>query len=56
MAIQDKKIEQINLLQINLQTIRKLAGWTIEELGDRIGVTKQMISNLENMKTKMSLT
>lgn len=56
MAVQGDKAYQIELLQENLQTIRKIAGWTIEELGDKIGVTKQTISNLENMKTKMSLT
>lgn len=52
----DFRLKQINLLQENLQTIRRLAGWTVEELGDRIGVTKQTISNLENRKTKMSFT
>lgn len=43
-------------LQKHLIIIRKAAGWTTEELGQKIGVTKQTISNLENMKTKMSKT
>lgn len=43
------------MLQTNLQTIRKIAGWTIEDFGDRLGVSKQTISNLENAKTQMSL-
>lgn len=43
-------------LQDNLSMIRKIAGWTTDELGKRIGVTKQTISNLENKKTKMTLT
>lgn len=46
----------IKRLQENLLSIRRLAGWTAENLGDRIGVTKQTISNLENNKTPMTLT
>lgn len=34
-------------LQDNLYALRRLAGWTAEELGDLIGVTKQTIRNLE---------
>ena len=56
MSILQKRLCQINLLQDNLQIIRRLAGWTVEELGNKIGVTKQTISNLENKKTKMSFT
>lgn len=52
----DTKKEQIQLLQKHLSSIRKIAGWTSEQLGDKIGVTKQTISNLENSKTQMSLT
>lgn len=48
--------EEILRLQENLGTIRKIAGWTTQDLGDRIGVTKQTISNLENKKTGMTLT
>ena len=51
-----KVVEEINKLQENLQTIRKVAGWTTEELGQKIGVTKQTISNLENKNTKMTKT
>lgn len=39
--------EKISKLQKNLAVIRKVAGWTAEDLGDRIGVTRQTISNLE---------
>jgi transcriptional regulator with XRE-family HTH domain len=53
--IMDKK-EQIDILQKHLSSIRKIAGWSLEELGEKIGVTKQTISNLENNRTKMSLT
>lgn len=41
-------------LQDNLSTIRKLGGWTTQELGEKIGVTKQTISNLENKKSTMT--
>ena len=46
----------VRKLQVNLGTIRKIAGWTAQDLGEKIGVTKQTISNLENQKTEMSLT
>ncbi|MGH2232989.1 helix-turn-helix transcriptional regulator, partial [Enterococcus faecalis] len=47
---------QINRLQQNLSSIRKIAGWSAETLGNKIGVTKQTISNLENKKTPMTFT
>lgn len=47
---------QIQRLQTNLEAIRKIAGWTAKDLGEKIGVTKQTISNLENSKTKMNFT
>ena len=53
MNVVDKEIRK---LQTNLQAIRKVAGWTTEELGEQIGVTKQTISNLENHKTTMTKT
>lgn len=48
--------KNIYLLQSNLKPIRQIAGWTAEQLGEKIGVSKQTISNLENLKTPMSLT
>ena len=48
--------EIISFLQDNLSSVRKIAGWTTEEFGDKIGVTKQTISNLENKKTAMTRT
>lgn len=47
---------KIKILQQNLSSIRKIAGWTAEQIGDKIGVTKQTISNLENNKTPMNFT
>lgn len=43
-------------LQKYLPLIRNTAGWTAEDLGQKIGVTKQTISNIETLKTKMSKT
>jgi len=44
----------ISSLQKYLPMLRKLYGWTMEQLGDRIGVTKQTISNLEHDNPKMT--
>lgn len=52
----EQRQRQINRLQENLSSIRKIAGWTAEVLGSKIGVTKQTISNLENKKTPMNFT
>lgn len=52
----DKKQKQMKLLQQNLRSIRQIAGWTAEQLGERIGVTKQTIGDLENKKRPMNLT
>jgi len=52
----EQRQRQINRLQENLSSIRKIAGWTAEVLGNKIGVTKQTISNLENKKTPMNFT
>lgn len=52
----EQRAKQIKKLQINLSSIRKIAGWTAATLGDKIGVTKQTISNLENQKTPMTFT
>jgi len=54
--MKDCTVNQIEQLQNNLGTIRKAGGWSTEEFGDMIGVTKQTISNLENKKTPMSKT
>ena len=54
MAEKDRKKKQIRLLQDNLLSIRKIAGLTAEKLGEKIGVTKQTILNLENGKTELT--
>ena len=45
---------EIQKLQRNLSSLRKLAGWTAEDLGKKVAVTKQTVSNLENFRTSMS--
>lgn len=44
----DTTKNEIIKLQTHLLSIRKIASWTAQELGQKIGVTKQTISNLEN--------
>lgn len=48
--------KEIDKLQNSLSTIRRAGGWTAEEFGDMIGVTKQTISNLETKRSKLSKT
>lgn len=56
MSVEVHIVSDKEKLQKYLPLIRSAAGWTAEELGNKIGVTKQTISNLENQKTKMSKT
>ncbi|QUA52178.1 helix-turn-helix transcriptional regulator [Aristaeella lactis] len=53
-----KKVEskdpEIRRFQRNLNTFRKLAGWTAEELGKKVGLTKQSIHNLETNSVRLS--
>ena len=48
---------KIMRMQNNLGALRKIAGWTTEQLADKLGVSKQTICNLENKEnhTKMKL-
>ena len=54
--MQNTTEHEIEKLQNSLILIRKAGGWSAEEFGDFIGVTKQTISNLENKKTRMTKT
>lgn len=56
----NEKISKENQIKIdrmkrNLRTLRKLAGWTAEDLGEKLGVYKQTICNLEGENSTMSL-
>ena len=47
----DRKISRF---QTSLSTLRKVAGWSAEELGNKLDLTRQSIMNLETGQTKMS--
>lgn len=47
---------EVTRLQNHLLLIRRTVGWTAEELGERIGVTRQTINNIESGKSKLSKT
>ncbi len=47
---------EIERLQDNLLIIRRMLGWRAEELGNRIGVTRQTINNLEFKRNKLTKT
>lgn len=49
-------MEEIIRFQDNMLLIRRTVGWTAEEFGDSIGVTRQTINNLEkNNRDKFKL-
>lgn len=54
MAVPEIERRWIGKFQENLSIIRKVAGWTTQELADELGVARQTISNLETGKTPMS--
>lgn len=45
----------IERFQNNLLLIRRAAGWTAEEFGNKIGVTRQTINNLERKGTAITM-
>ena len=49
-------MEEITRMQDHLLLIRMAVGWTAEEFGERIGVTRQTINNIENGRNKLSKT
>ena len=49
-------MNEIERLQEHLLLIRRAAGWTAEEFGERIGVTRQTINNLEARRNKLNKT
>ena len=49
-------MNEIERLQENLLLIRRTVGWTAEEFGECIGVTRQTINNLEAKRNKLTKT
>ena len=49
-------MEEIVRMQDHLLLIRMAVGWTAEEFGDRIGVTRQTINNIESGRNKLTKT
>lgn len=46
---------KVERLQKYLSLIRTCAGWSASELGEKLGVSRQMVSNLENSRNKMTM-
>ena len=49
-------MEEIKRMQDNLLLIRRTVGWTAAEFGDKIGVTRQTINNIENGRNRLNKT
>ncbi len=49
-------MEEITRMQDNLLLIRRTVGWTAEDFGERIGVTRQTINNIESGRNKLTKT
>ena len=48
--------EEIKRFEEVFPLIRRTVGWSAEEFGERIGVSRQTINNLENKKYKLTKT
>lgn len=49
-------MEEIVRMQENLLLIRRTVGWTASRFGDKIGVTRQTINNIESGRCKLNKT
>lgn len=49
-------MEEIIRMQKYLLLIRRTVGWTAEEFGEKIGVTRQTINNIESGRNKLTKT
>ena len=48
--------EEIKRFEEKFPVIRNAVGWSAEEFGEKIGVSRQTINNLENRKYKLTKT
>lgn len=49
-------MDEIKRMQDILLLIRRAVGWTAEEFGNQIGVTRQTINNIENGRNRLTKT
>ena len=49
-------MNEIERLQKYLLLVRRIVGWSAEEFGERIGVTRQTINNIEAGRNKLTKT
>lgn len=49
-------MEEVIRMQDNLLLIRRTVGWTAEDFGEKIGVTRQTINNIESGRNKLTKT
>lgn len=49
-------MDEIQRMQENLLLIRRTVGWSAEEFGNQIGVTRQTINNIENGRNRLTKT
>ena len=49
-------MDEIARMQEHLLLIRRTVGWTAEEFGERIGVTRQTINNIESGRSRLTKT
>ena len=49
-------MEEIARMQEHLLLIRRTVGWTAEEFGEKIGVTRQTINNIESGRNRLTKT
>ena len=54
MPINNAIENEINIMRNHLLELRKIAGWSAGELGQKLGLSRQAISILENKKAEMS--
>ena len=49
-------MEEIARMQKHLLLIRRTVGWTADQMGERIGVTRQTINNIESGRSRLTKT
>lgn len=46
--------KEVSIMQNYLSELRKIAGWSLNELSQKMGLTRQAVYTLENRQTKMN--